>query len=615
MADDNEKISFLLDLDIKDFTESGLKAKGMIEKIGSAENLVGLLEGLTTVGVVLGAVGLAAFAFKKAIDLTTEGEEIQRVNNQFELLGKNAGIATDKLKAGLVSAAKGLVDDDELIKLANESIVKMGKSAEKLPEIMELARKATQVYGGDAKTNFQAISEAIANGNTRALKHYGIMVDAEKATRQFAEANGTTAESLNEVGKRQAILNAALEQGNKAFKDVGENSESATTILKTLSVTVSQIGQIFIEAFEKKVGPSIRFMLKGVQSLATGFKDLAQKMIGSSDEASSHLMKNSQKVTEASIIDIEKQKKQHEEYMKTLNSIDANYYKEQQKNVQTLAQVQQLAKQKALQLEQQHAIQLGAIETNKTLTRKQRESLAQLENKRFQEALQNNERETDTLRNQLLTNYVNNSETAFGGIARAFEANTLKMKQQQADFGKRGNEMWNSLSTNATQAFSNMGAQMAQGKDIASATADAMKGFFLGMLGDRAMAEGQLMLLSSIWPPNPLGLAGGAALLALGGALKSLAGSGGAGSTMPSSPSTQASASGSAPKTVSTESTPATEPSMATPDMNQQQRAQRTVQVNISGNYLETDQTKRMLMDLMRQETDATGFAYNQIGA
>lgn len=612
MADENDKISFLLDLDIKEFAESGLKAKGIIEKLGSSESMVGLTEGLMTVGVGLAAAGIAAYAFKSAIDLTVEGEEIQRVNNQFELLTKNAGVATDKLKKGLEEAAKGLVDDDELLKIANASIVKMGQSAEKLPQIMELARKATQVYGGEAKANFEAISEALANGNTRALKHYGIIVDSEKALKQFAAANNTTVEALSEVGKRQAILNAALDKGKEAFKGVEENSESATNTLKTLSVTFSQIGQIFVEAIEKKIGPSMRWILKQTQSLSTGFKDLAQSMIGSNDEASKKMIENSQKVTQESIIDIEKQKKQREAYTKALDSLSKSTVDLQKKNINDLATLEDLAKQRGLESERRYQANVQQIKNSAQFTEQQKKNLLAMEDKRFKQEQLQDERELDSERTKLLDNYVKNSETAFGGISRAFVANSQKMKLEQADMGKRGNEMWNSLSTNATAAFTNMGAQMAQGKDIASATADAMKGFFLGMLGDRAMAEGSMLLLSSIWPPNPLGLAAGAGLLALGGALKSAAGAGSAGSTMPSSPSVAATASGAAPKIV--ETTPK-DTDMASPEMPQQQRAQRTVQVNIAGNYLETDQTKRMLMDLMRQETDATGFAYNQIGA
>lgn len=615
MADDKDKISFLLDLDVKDFTEQGLKAKGVIEKLGDSGNISGLLEGLTQVGVVLGTVGIAAYAFKEAIDLTVEAESIQRVNNQFELLSTNAGIVPEKLKSGLEDAAKGLVNTDDLLKIANESLVKMGASAAKLPEIMEISRKATQVYGGDLKTNFQAISEAIANGNTRMLKHYGIIVDATKAEKEFAAANGTTADSLSESGKRQAILNAALAQGQNAFKGINEDSQSATNILQSLKVTVSEIGQAFTIAFDKTIGPSIRSFLGLVQKAATTLKVFVAETLGDAAEVSANkTIAAGTKVTQSSAIDLDKQKKQYQEYRQAQSKIDADFYAAQSKNVTSLAQVDQLVKQRALQLEKTHQQQILAIQAATNFTTSQKKKLLASEDQRYLAQAKANQLDENTFRNQLLDNWVSRSENAFEGIGRAFIVNSAKMKKEQSDFGKRGTEMWNSLSANATSAFSNMGAQMAQGKDIASATADAMKGFFLGFLGDRAMAEGQLMLLSSIWPPNPLGIAGGTALLALGGALKSAAGSSGAGSTIAASPSIQAESAGSAPR-LADPNAQTQDQSEAVNNMNGMQRVQRTVQVNIAGNYLETDQTKRMLMDLMRQETDATGFAYNQIGA
>lgn len=688
MADESDKISFLLDLDIKDFTEQGLKAKGIIEKLGGEESLTGLIEGLTSVGAILGTVGLAAFAFKQAIDFTLEAEGIERVNDQFELLAKNAGIAPRELKEGLEQASKGLIDTTDLLKVANEALVKMGGSADKLPEILELARKATQVYGGDAKSNFEAISNAIANGNTRILKHYGIIVDATKAEKDFAAANNTTAETLSAAGKQQAILNAALEQGERAFAGIKENTESATTIMQSLKVTFTDISETFLLAFDKTIGPGIRSFLSSIQKMASEVKLHVTAAIGEgADAAAAKLtitkqkitdietslarlnavkgtamdfvpgdtqsritaltkslgtyqaqlkaidtqnkqnqvtddaktaaaIANSGKATQASIIDIDKQKKQYQEYRKQIDKIDNDYYTQQQKNVNSRAQVEALVAQKRVMLERQSVAQLQLIANNANLTTTQKMRLRAAEEQRHAEEMKANLRDEETLRNKLLDNYVKNSTSAYAGISRSFQANTEKMKKEQADMGKRGNEMWNSLSANATSAFTNMGAQMAQGKDIASSTADAMKGFFLGFLGDRAIAEGTVMMLSGIWPPNPLALGGGAALIALGGALKSVAGAGGAGSSLPSSPSVQATASGSAPPLVDTSPATQTDQSQAVSNMQTMQAApQRTVQVNIAGNYLETDQTKRMLMDLMRQESDATGFAYNQIGA
>lgn len=691
MAD--EKVSFLLDLDIAEFTEKTLSAKGSIQSLGSKENLSELLEGLASVGPLLATAGIAAFAFKKSIDLTVEGEEIRRINNQFEMLATNAGLAPEKLRKGLEEASGGIIDTTDLLKVANESIIKMGGSAEKLPQLMELARKATSVMGGDAKENFEKLTNAIANGNTKMLGHLGLRVDAIKAEKDFAEANGKTADELSQAGKQQAILNAVLEAGEVRFKGINSNAESATTILKTLKVTVTDLGETFTLAFEKTIGPSVRRFLGGVQEMATKLKlTLAANIGEGAEQASAKLEINKLKVKElekqidalgrvsnqafkmgptyqnemkrlteelskykgelgkveaqnqameksseadekkraealkarsaAEAFDKEKSAKQFLAFSKEKEKIDSQYFLAQQKNVKTLEQVDKAVKQQALVALRQHQLALAAIENNANISRSQKGQLRVSENKRFQEEMVQAEDSAWKLKEKLLDNYVHNSKTAFGGIEAAFKANTQKMIQEQADMGKRGTEIWNSLQANAVSSFEGMGTAMAAGKDVASATADAMRGFFLGMLADRAKAEGSLMLAASVWPPNPIGIAGGIGLLALAGVLKAAAGpSAASNSNISTSASPTTTASGAGPRIApissggNTGGASADAQSTAMPNMAQNQQQQKVVSVNIAGNYLETDATKRMLMDLMRQESDATGFNYNQIGA
>lgn len=636
MAGNDDDISFKLDLDNTEFLQKILESKASVSEIGNAESFEALLGSLSSVGLALGAVGVAALAVKTAFDWTLEAEQIERINTQFNSLAKNAGIAPERLKAGLEDAAKGLVDTDDLLKIANEAIVKMGGSAENLPQIMEIARKSVAVFGGDAKTNFEAISNAIANGNTRMLKHYGITIDATKAVRDFAAANNISSETLSEEGRRHAILNAALEQGAKRYKDIQDNSQSATTILQSLKVTFKELGDTFILAFDRTIGPGIRSFLGLVQSASTSLKLHVQAALGdaetsaaaqealhkkhmgeifkTSKEVADKQVENSGRVAKAVDQDLLKQKVEYEKYRKELLTIDQAYYQQQVLNVNSLDKVEELIKKKQLLLLQQQQQEILQIEANTILTTEQKESLLASTRAKHAQQLIQEERQVDATRTQLLNNYTKNSNNAYQGIARSFQANTQKMKMQQADFGKRGDEMWNSLSSNATSAFTTMGQQMQQGANLGEATANALKGFFLGFLGDRAIAEGTVMLLSGIWPPNPVAIAGGGALIALGGALKAAAGSSGAPSSAVASPSVQATASGAAPPLVDTSqsSTTATTGGVA---QNQIQTAQRTVQVNIAGNYFETQQTQRALMDLMRKETDATGFAYNQIGA
>lgn len=688
MADD-EDIKFKLDLDNESFLKAGLDAKESIMKLGDSENLAGLLEGLASTGIALAAVGVAAFAFKEAIDLTMEAEQINKVEESFKTLATNAGISANELKTGMEEAAHGLIDTNDLLGIANEALVKMGGSAAKLPEIMELARKATTVFGGDFKSNLDNITNAIANGNTKMLKHYGILVDSKKAVEDFAAANNLAVNEVTEAGKRQAILNAALEQGKKAFAGVEENMGSATNTLAVLKADFNDLKETFVLVFDRVLGPGIRSFLHGLQGMVHSAKLSLQSLFGKDDaektSANIEILQNKIKDLQGNINSLEKRKgtgwdlfpastvkriatltgnlKEYQDQLEKLKQsqdsvnaaqkagidqsaksseeeianqriklanqikfkaelekIDKEYLTSQMSNVQTFVQIDANVKRQNENAEKEHQTKLAEIRKNENLNQQQRNALVAAQERKFQADQMTIESKNDALRKKMLTNYVNNSKNALQGIGRAFAANSKIMKMELTNFGAQGQQTWDSFSKNSTAAFEKMGADMTQGKDIATAAADAMKSVFLNMLGDKAIAEGSILLLSSIWPPNPLGLAAGAGLLALGGALKSLAGGSGGGSSVPA---VSASAGGSGVSGGATDSGPISSPedtsgqsATAANQMSMAQNAapQRTVNVNIAGNYMETDSTRRQLMEMMRQETDATDFTYNKIG-
>jgi hypothetical protein len=211
-------------------------------------------------------------AIHKSLDLVFEAETIRSINAQFEILSRNAGISGNALKEGLAKAADGLVDDTDLIKVANQAIVEMGASAAKLPPIMDLARKATAVFGGDLVHNFEALEHAISTGQTRALKQFGIVVDSERAYKAFAASVGTTADVLSQAGKQQAILNAVLSEGNKQFNGVDVNLKQATDSYQRIKATMSQVGEVATLAFEKLAGPAVHALLNSLNELAAKSK-------------------------------------------------------------------------------------------------------------------------------------------------------------------------------------------------------------------------------------------------------------------------------------------------------------------------------------------------------
>ncbi len=193
----------------------------MAQKSGSKlDDLAGMIKGTFGLFAAGGVVFAALEATKFAMEKIFEGESIRAAGAQFEMLAKNAGVAGEALKAGLMNAADGLVDDTDLIMTANKALVSMGSTAKDLPAVMELARKSTVLFGGDVATNFEAMSQAIASGQTRALKGMGIVVDSEAAYLKFARSIGVAKDELTEAGRQQALMNAVLETGKARFKDV-----------------------------------------------------------------------------------------------------------------------------------------------------------------------------------------------------------------------------------------------------------------------------------------------------------------------------------------------------------------------------------------------------------
>ena len=204
MAQDN-KTTVVLDLDNKEFIKKLKESLGLLGEIGETESISNLSVMFMKVGAVAGVAATAVLAVKAALDLAMEAEHIKQINNSFEALAKSAGLSADVIKSELMTAVKGLADDTDVLQSANKAIVAMGGNAAHLGETMEMARKATALFGGDLLGNFETLNTAIASGNTRALRQYGLIIDQDKAYKDYAKTLGISVKYLDDAGKKQAI--------------------------------------------------------------------------------------------------------------------------------------------------------------------------------------------------------------------------------------------------------------------------------------------------------------------------------------------------------------------------------------------------------------------------
>lgn len=125
---------------------------------------------------------------------------------------------------------------------------------------------------------------------------------------------------------------------------------------------------------------------------------------------------------------------------------------------------------------------------------------------------------------------------------------------------------------------------------------ELMKTQFLEMIGTEMIQRGTFMFLSSLWPPQPPGIAAGLGLIAAGSAIVGASGS--------SAPTATSSAGGGGMMTSSM-----TQPTSPTSTQQNKQ-----AQIIIQGDFLNSRETANHLQDIIRQNSDTTDFSITAQG-
>lgn len=659
-------IKWVLDLDVTKFKENISKAGDELSKLGDEKNLSGLVgsfEGLAQSFLAFEGVkilgDLTVKAGEAALEASLLSEEIRTTQIQFTKLAEGAGIASKELEEGLKKAADGLVDDNELLQEASKGIVALGKNAQKLPELFEIARKASSTFGGTTMERLGQIEMAIQSGNTRLLKQVGLWFNAEDAVKKFAHAHGLQVAQLSDEAKQQAILNGVLEKSQKQYADIDVNQRKLSNNLDRLKVGLTELKEASAIALDKYLGPSINKIVEYFAKATTGVTSFIKEFVG--------IETPTEKVKRLSDeIAIYNENVKHHPELITVSEQEriANYQKQlaQIQNQQNIMAAEEEEKRKrgggapagdqseGLTKEVDPQEKAKAQATYYQELAKLREENAQAEEKSAQDILQwtmakDAERaaidetyaaQKQAKQEELKINYFLSEQQKMDIIEqmdanhkqrlmemdtqyqnerikkdKEFRDKALETSDTFAAGWKRAaiaagaeTKKFQALGTNAFNAVAHKGADafMALGEGSKTGT-EIMRGFFFGALADIAENQGKIMLAQGL-TGNAAAAAAGAGLLVLAGFLRSQAKGGSSGS-----PSVDTGSGGGGDTGTSSSITPSSESGVNMAD--QTPRKHTTVQ--IAGPII-TDETKTRFLEIMRQATDDTDYKYQQIG-
>lgn len=647
MANDNQ---ISLELIIEDgtvkkafqkVTEQGEAAGNKLTNVFDKIGLNGLGGSIVAVNQGLELMSKAGHAVKEVfdsiVDSIKEADHIKLVNQQFEILSARAGIVGSELKDAFEKAANGTVATTEVLGAANKALIDLGHSAEKLPEIFELARKVGKLSGQDTLAVFEQLNFAIQSGNTKALRAVGIFIDSNKAMDDFSKtvktASGNlkvTANDLSLVGREQAILNAVLEKGNLSFKDLGGGADTATLSFKQFKVATTELGESASKIIAGIFGPIVSEFAKGATIITKTLADAInpdsgpiEQQIRSLEERLFDLNKNkplqglfpgaSQEVDtinaklvtlRASLIDIKKKTEEGKQDPASLINLPTAQ-QIQAKNDAFQSAFQQ-AENSNLQLQIAAAQKIqDEIARNAALDllaqgqkeQAERDHLSRLEKirKEYADIKGGNETERRALENQERIKFTLDIEKI---ELETEERKAKKLKDIQA-------QTKSILVSGISSTLQAVGVALQKGEDAFSAF---KKGVF-GIVGDLMIQLGTAIIAQAVaidalaktiaTKTGGFGIAAGAALIIAGAALKSSAEGSGGGTSSGGGGADLSGGINSGIGTIPETATNIPTQSLVEPRPN--------VVLNINGNVLDRRQTGLELVDVLQEAFDTQG--------
>ena len=156
-----------------------------------------------------------------ALKIAEMGEHVAQLAMRYEMLGatlgvmaNNVGMTKDKLdeiQASMEAQGITALKARQGLQVMAAAHVDLSKAS----DLARVAQDAATLAGINSSEAFNNLVRGIATGETRIIRHMGIMVNFKNAVSDYAEANHKAVQSLSTTEIAHARMNAVLEEGAK----------------------------------------------------------------------------------------------------------------------------------------------------------------------------------------------------------------------------------------------------------------------------------------------------------------------------------------------------------------------------------------------------------------
>ena len=249
--------------------KSGLSAKEAADQVKVLEKQLADLEKVANV-VGKGMIALGTTIIAAAGMATKAAIEVESTTIAFENLSTSAGQVSEDILSALQDASAGTVAANKLMLAANRAMVLgVADNTKEFTVLMEIARDRARAMGLTIEQAFNDIVTGIGRGSPLILDNLGLVINQVEANEDYAFSLGKTAEELTEAEKKQALLNAVLEQGQKT---IDKNTQAELTASETIQALKANFADVTAEIGESFL-PIVKDVSEWVINIVNNFQE------------------------------------------------------------------------------------------------------------------------------------------------------------------------------------------------------------------------------------------------------------------------------------------------------------------------------------------------------
>lgn len=217
-------------------------------------------------GLVPAYATLAAnvFALSAAFGVLQRAAQLEQLKQGFEVLANTAGRSATVIVKSIQQITDGAVSADSAFRVAAAGF-NAGFSSLEIERLTTIAKTASQALGRNLTDSLDRLIRGTAKLEPEILDELGIFIRLDDAVKTYAETLNKTSSDLTQAERRQAFLNAALEQGELKFSGIG-NSIPANPFDK-LAANFDKISKTFLTIVSTILGPVINVLANSTVAL------------------------------------------------------------------------------------------------------------------------------------------------------------------------------------------------------------------------------------------------------------------------------------------------------------------------------------------------------------